>query len=260
MKRWANTENKIPSLILTILLVILWEIVATIRQVPEYILPLPSSIIKAFLENFPLLFYHGKGTIYAAVIGLLIAIGFALTLAFLMNKSMLLKKTMFPLLVVSQTIPIIALAPIIMIWFGLGILPKVLIVALVCFFPLVVNITEGLDNVDQELLELLLIMGAKPWDIFKHVQIPSMLPYFFSGLKIAATYSVTGAVIGEWLGGNLGLGVYMIRTMHTFSTSSLFAAILTIVALSLLIFKSIEFLGWLMMPWHRSNNKIGSDS
>lgn len=168
-----------------------------------------------------------------------------------MHRIKIIKNILYPLLVASQTIPIIALAPVIMIWFGLGLLPKVLIVALVCFFPLVINITEGLANVDQDLIELMQVMGAGAWATFKNIQLPFILPYFFSGLKISATYSVMGAVIGEWLGGNSGLGVYMLRTMHTFSTSNLFAAILVVVVLSFGFFKLVELMERIFMPWKK---------
>jgi len=251
MKRLVNTEGSLPPLIFLSFLIILWEVIARVRAVPEYILPLPSSIAEAVVKNYPLLITHSSATIYAATIGLALAIVIALFLGVLMHRFKKIKKIIYPLLVASQTIPIIALAPIIMIWFGLGLLPKVLIVALVCFFPLVINIAEGLANVDQDLLELMQVMGANTWETFKNIQLPSILPYFFSGLKISATYSVMGAVIGEWLGGNSGLGVYMLRTMHTFSTSSLFAAILMVVVLSFGFFKLVELMERIFMPWKK---------
>lgn len=251
MKRLENTESSWPSLIFLLLLIFFWEAVARISAVPEYILPLPSSIGQALLKNYPLLLTHSKSTLYAALLGLTCAVLIALSLGLLMHKFKILKTIFYPLLVASQTIPIIALAPIIMIWFGLGLLPKILIVALVCFFPLVINIVEGLANVDQDLMELMQVMGASPWDTFKNIQLPSIVPYFFSGLKIAATYSILGAVMGEWLGGNSGLGVYMVRTMHTFSTSNLFAAILIVVLLSFGLFKLVEIIESFFTPWKK---------
>ncbi|MGI6226078.1 MAG: ABC transporter permease [Peptococcales bacterium] len=253
MKRLPNIEGNLPSLIFLLFSIILWEAMARVMAIPEYILPLPTSIGKAFASNYPLLLIHSKASLFAAVTGLFLAIIVALILGLLMHKLRVIKTILYPLLVVSQTIPIIALAPVIMIWFGLGLLPKVLIVALVCFFPLVINITDGLVNVDEDLTELMQVMGAGSWDTFKNIQLPSILPYFFSGLKISATYSVTGAVIGEWLGGNNGLGVYMVRTMHTFSTSNLFAAILVVIILSFGLFKLVELMEKFFMPWKHVN-------
>jgi len=194
---------------------------------------------------------HAQTTLLAAVVGLLLAIAIALMLAVLMDRFRIIKELIYPLLIVSQTIPIIALAPVLLIWFGLGILPKILVVALVCFFPMAVNLVDGLENVDAELIELLQVMKADGWTIFTSVQLPSVLPYFFSGLKISVTYSVLGAVIGEWLGASSGLGIYMTRAMHSFSTSSLFAAILVVVLLSMGLFKITQFMAWLFMPWNR---------
>jgi len=251
MKRLVNTGGSLPPLIFLGFLILVWEAMARVRSVPEYILPLPSSVGKAVVTNYPLLLTHSRATIYAAVLGLVLAIIIALFLGLVMHRIPKIKRIIYPLLVASQTIPIIALAPIIMIWFGLGLLPKVLIVALVCFFPLVINITDGLAHVDQDLIELMQVMGAGAWDTFTNIQLPSILPYFFSGLKIAATYSVMGAVIGEWLGGNSGLGVYMLRTMHTFSTGNLFAAILMVVVLSFGFFKLVELMERIFMPWKK---------
>lgn len=252
MKRLVNIGGSLPPLLFLGFLIFLWETIARMRAVPEYLLPLPSTIAKALGNNFPLLLIHTKATLMAAGSGLCLAIIIAFTLGFFLNKFKLLKSVLYPLLVASQTIPIIALAPIIMIWFGLGLLPKILIVTLVCFFPLVINVTEGLEDVDQDLIELLQVMGANSYQIFRNIQLPGILPYFFSGLKISATYSVMGAVIGEWLGGNKGLGVYMLRTMHTFSTSKLFAAIFMVVLLSFGVFKLVEILEKLLMPWRKT--------
>jgi len=159
-------------------------------------------------------------------------------------------------LVISQAIPIFALAPIMLIWFGVGLLPKILIVGLVCFFPLAVNLVEGFGQVDPEAIDLMQTMQANRWMIMHSVQLPSALPYFFTGLKIAATYSVLGAVIGEWLGARAGLGIYMLRAMNSFRTSDVFASIFVVVVLSLALFKLVEACGWLAMPWKRKTKNL----
>ncbi len=132
--------------------------------------------------------------------------------------------------------------------------PKIAVVALVCFFPLAVNMVEGLEQVNPEALELMQVMQAGAWFTFKQVRLPSVLPHFFSGLKISATYSVMGAVIGEWLGGSTGLGVYMTRMMHSYKTGHLFAAVIIVVLLSLVLFKISELLAWIAMPWSRKEH------
>lgn len=238
-----------------VILLIVWEAAGRFSNVPEYILPMPSSITRALINNYDLLIIHGKYTLMAALLGLFTAILFSALISFAMNKWAGIKKAFYPLMVISQTIPIIALAPVIMIWFGLGFFPKILTVALVCFFPLTVNITEGLGETPREEKELMEVMGAGPLEIFKHLQLPSTLPYFFTGLKISATYSVMGAVIGEWLGGNKGIGVYMIRSMHTYNVSNLFAGIIVVILLSIMLFKFVELISRIFMPWDRKEEK-----
>jgi ABC-type nitrate/sulfonate/bicarbonate transport system permease component len=251
MKKLVSTGNKILPMIFIIVLIALWEIIIKVFQVPKYILPAPTVIFHALIESREILWQHTQTTLIEASIGFFIATLFAIILAGLMNKSKLLKRVLYPILIISQTVPIIALAPIFMIWFGFNILPKVIIVVLVCFFPIVINVTEGLENVDKDMINLMKVMKASTWDIFTKVQLPATLPAFFSGLKIAATYSIMGAVIGEWIGAKSGLGVYMTRAMSSFRTEALFADIVIIVFISISIFKVIELLGKKIMPWNR---------
>ena len=155
----------------------------------------------------------------------------------------------------SQTIPTMVLAPLFAMWFGFGLLPKIMVVILVCFFPLVVSLLEGLNSLDPDFLNLMKSMKANRWQMFYLAKFPSALPNFFSGLKIAATYSIIGAVIGEWMGGKAGLGVYMTRVRQSFALDKVFATILIIVFLSLVLFKIIELIQFLLMPWRRAINK-----
>ena len=159
------------------------------------------------------------------------------------------KKTVYPIIVISQTIPIIILAPLFVIWFGYGYMPKIIIVILICFFPVTISLLQGLNTVDRELIDMLRSMGATRLQLYRFVKIPSSMPGFFSGLKIAATYSIMGATIGEWVGGKNGLGVYMIRAKQSFATDKVFAAILVIVILSILILRIIELLEKKYIPW-----------
>jgi putative hydroxymethylpyrimidine transport system permease protein len=251
MKKWVNIRDKLPAYVFIAVLIAAWELLIRIVGVPAYILPAPTVIFLALVENHALLLAHTRVNLTAVSGGLILAILVALTLALAMDRWKLFKKALYPVLVISQAVPIFALAPLILIWFGAGLLPKVLIVALVCFFPLAVNLVEGFSQVDQETVDLMHTMQANRWMIIQSVQMPFAMPYFFSGLKIAATYSVLGAVIGEWLAARAGLGIYMLRAMHSFRTSHLFAAIIVVVILSLALFKLVELTGWLAMPWQR---------
>lgn len=249
MKKWKNIGGKLPPLLFITGLLITWELLGRFFAIPAYILPMPTAIIKALSHNWSLLLVHSRTTLLAAVAGLALAIVVGILIAVLMNKLPVVKRTFYPLLVISQTIPIIALAPVLMIWFGFGVNPKILVVSLVCFFPVVVSMVEGLENVDPEMIELMNIMEAGPWLIFREVQFPAVLSHLFSGLKIATTYSIMAAVIAEWLGAGAGLGVYMTRAMHSFNAPNLYAAILLVVLLSLLLFQLVVLTERLFTPW-----------
>jgi ABC-type nitrate/sulfonate/bicarbonate transport system permease component len=176
-------------------------------------------------------------------------------LAMVMSLIDIVKETIYPLVIVSQTVPIIALSPLLIIWFGYGILPKVMVVTLVCFFPITVSFFEGLAKVDADTVKVLEAMGASKFQVFRKVQFPAALPALFSGLKISAAYSVMGAVIGEWLGASKGLGIFLTRSMHSFQTEQVFAAIIVISVLSLIFFGLVEITGRLCMPWYYKDYK-----
>ncbi len=259
MKKWRNIKSSLPSLIFFATLILLWEVLSQVIQFPAYILPAPSTIGLSLLTNASLLIHHAGATLTAVAGGLALAISTALLLAMAMDRWKHLKQALYPVLVVSQAVPIFALAPLMMIWFGVGLLPKVLIVALVCFFPLAVNLVEGLSQVDSEAIDLMKIMQADSLLIMKSVQLPAAMPYFFSGLKIAATYSVLGAIIGEWLGARAGLGIYMLRAMNSFRTGDVFASIVVVIILSLALFKTVEVLSKLAMPWKKDTSSYNKE-
>jgi len=179
----------------------------------------------------------------------------AVVLAVLMDISPWTKQGIYPLLVLSQTIPIISIAPLLLIWFGLGLLPKVLVVTLVCFFPVAVNMVEGMETADPDMVNLMRVMGSSRWQVIKLVRLPAALPSFFAGLKIAGTYAVMGAVIGEWLGAGSGLGVFMTRASHSYQLDRVFAAIFIIILVSLIIYALIELLARTAMPWYYNERR-----
>jgi ABC-type nitrate/sulfonate/bicarbonate transport system permease component len=158
---------------------------------------------------------------------------------------------LYPTIVVSQNIPIIALAPLFAIWFGFGMLPKIIVVVLVCFFPILMNLLDGFDAVDQELINLFRTMGANNFKIYRYVKLPASLPYFFSGLKIAITYSIMGAVIAEWLGGSSGLGIYMLRVKNQYNYNKVYAVTLIIIILCLVLYKSVSAFQNRFEPWKK---------
>ncbi|MGM0689146.1 MAG: ABC transporter permease [Bacillota bacterium] len=253
MKKLKSIKSNLPAAGFLLFLVVLWELFCRVTDIPSYILPAPSEIALALGDNFLLLLFHARVTLMAVIGGLTIAILVAFVVAVAMDRWKPLKQILYPVLVISQAVPIFALAPLMLIWFGVGLMPKVLIVALVCFFPLAVNLVEGFSQVDPEAIDLMQTMQANRWMIMSSIQIPFAMPYFFSGLKIAATYSVLGAIIGEWLAARAGLGIFMLRAMNSFRTSHLFASIVIVILLSLTLFKLSEAAGWIAMPWQRQS-------
>ena len=244
-----NIKNKFYPIIFFITLLLIWEGTSRLKVFPPFILPSPSSILISLVTNFTSMQHHVLITLYEALIGFVIAIMLSLIIAIAMDSIIGFKKTLYPILIISQTIPIIIIAPLFIIWFGYGYTPKIVIVTLICFFPITISLMQGLATVDKELIDLLKSMGSNKIQIYKFVKMPSSMPGFFSGLKIAATYSIMGATIGEWVGGKNGLGVYMIRAKQSFATDRVFAAIIIITILSILLLKIIEFAEKKYMPW-----------
>ena len=254
---WTLHGKKyLPPLALIVFCLVLWEGIVKYWQVPKWLLPAPSAIAKAWWESRDLLSQHAQTTIIETTVGFTLAIVIALIIAGLMDFAPVLKRMLYPLLVISQTIPLIAIAPLLTLWLGYGLGPKIAIVILVCFFPITINFTEGLEASDPDAINLLRSMGASHWQIFIMIRWPNAMPSLFAGLKIAATYSVMAAIIGEWLGASSGLGVYLTRSSHSFLTDQVFAGILAISILSLVYFVLISITGRLSMPWYYQAKKI----
>ena len=251
MKRLKSIGSNLTPIAFFMMILIGWQYIVDKGIIARYILPSPSDIIITSFRIFPELKPHIMTTLEEAFTGFFIAILLAIILAVLMDSFPLAKKAFYPLFIVSQTIPIIILVPLLVMWFGFDKLPKIIVVILVCFFPIVVNLLEGLESVDRDMLNLFKSMKANYFQIFKFAKFPASLGNFFSGLKIAATYSIMGAVIGEWMGGKDGLGVYMTRVRQSFALDKVFSVIIIIVLLSLVLFKIIELIQYLMMPWTR---------
>jgi len=231
------------------LFVVLWETIVRLNNTPEYRLPAPSAIISEFVKSWDVLMGHTVVTLYETILGFIIGIAAACLFAVFVDSIGVFEKIFMPFAVLSQTIPLVALAPLLAIWFGFGIVPKIILTVLVVFFPVTVNLIQGLKSTDPELLEMMTGMGATKRQIFTKLKVPTAAPYFFSGLKISAAYAVMGAVISEWTGASKGLGIYMTRAMSSFKTAALFADIVIIALLSILLYKFIELLENKIITW-----------
>lgn len=248
--------NWIIPLLLPIFIVLIWEIGVWAFDVPLYLLPAPSKIIKALFYNFNDILPHMLLSLWEATLGLIISTILAIVLAILMDIYPTFRRAFYPIMVVSQSIPTIVLAPLFMIYFGFGITPKVITVVLMCFFPIAVSLVDGLSQVSPEIINLLRTMGANKLDIYRIAKLPSAMTYFFSGLRVAATYSIMGAVVGEWLGGNGGLGFYMIRVKNAYMLDKVFAVVLLVMILSLAMNGCVRIFEYALVPWTRKTKDI----
>lgn len=226
-----------------------WELAVRLGSVESYVLPAPSRVLGVLVGNPAFYAANAWVTIGETAAGFAAALIGGILCALAVDASPLLRRAVYPLLIASQTVPVIAIAPLIIVWFGFGLAPKVIIIALYCFFPVVVATVDGLRTAEPDILNLLRSMGGTRGQLLRLARWPAALPSVFSGVKIAATYAVAGAVISEWLGASEGLGVTMIRAQKSFAPDRVFAAIAVVVVLTLLLFLIVDRVARAAMPW-----------
>ncbi|TGB03849.1 ABC transporter permease [Halobacillus salinus] len=236
-----------------ILLLLFWELSSRWMGIPEWLLPAPTAIVQEGISGWSAYAPHLFSTIRLTLTGFTIGSAVGLAVATLLHLIPKVREAVYPLLILSQNIPIIVLAPLLVIWFGFGVLPKLIIIVLVCFFPIAVATMDGFRQTKNEYIHYMKMAGATQSQIFRKVEWPYALPSIFSGLKISATYSVMGAVISEWLGANKGIGVYMTLASSSFRTDRVFVAIFFIMMLSLLFFLLITQLEKWATRWKGEN-------
>ena len=247
--------NILPPAALIVLLIIGWYLVARVAGLDSFVLPTPVDVIRAGWETRSLLLNAIGVTLLSTGIGLLLALIAGVGIAALMDFFPLIRRALYPILVVSQTVQILAIAPILVIWFGFGIAPTIFIVVLFCFFPLAVSTADGLTSSDPDLIALLRAMGAPKRHIWRMVRLPSALPSFFSGLRLAVTYSIVAATIGEWVGGSPGLGLYMLRSKNALATDQVFVAMFVTTILSVSLFMLVYGIEKIALPWYHSKQR-----
>lgn len=250
-------QHTLP-MIAGLITLLIWEFIIKAFQIEQWILPAPTQIINASWQSRSLIFYHLTPTIFEAAIGLVGAVFISVVIAVAMERFQTIRKIIYPFLIISQTIPFIILAPLLTLWFGFGLLPKIIIISLVCFFPITINLFDGFQNVDPSIFRLLTSMGAKQKQMFKWVKLPASLPAFFSGLRIAAAYSILGAVVSEWMGADRGLGILLIRSTKSYLTDRVFAVIAIITILSIAAVLIVEIIARLSIPWHFNKLRVKS--
>ena len=240
--------SKLSPVIVIVTLLVIWELVVRIADLPMYLLPSPSSILAALIRDFPTLLYHSGVTVLEALIGMAISFVIAVITGILMDMFPGFKKCIYPILVVTQTIPVIVLAPILIIYMGFGWGPKILTVVLMCFFPIVVSFSDGMAQLDERYINLIRTYGGNKFQLYRIVKLPAAFISLLSGLKVAATYSISGAVVGEWIASGSGLGYYLIRAKNNYLLDKVFASVVVIIVLSLLMNGLVKLWGKLALP------------
>lgn len=239
----------LPPLVLLAALIGLWEAWVAVADTPAYRLPAPSAIWRAFVEGRDVLPTHVATTVVEALAGLFVGAVAGVGVAIAVHAIALVRRVLYPLLVGSQTVPMVVLAPLLVLWFGFGYTPKVVVVALIVFFPVAISTAAGLETADHDLADLVRSMGGTRTDVFRHVLAPAAVPAFFSGLRIAAAYAVAGAVVGEWVGAEHGLGIYITRSQASFRVDQVFVAVALVALLSLVLFGLVHLGARLASPW-----------
>lgn len=243
-----------PPLVAVIFLLAGWQLAVSVFHIEDWILPSPLDIARESTNNAAGLWDHTMATLRLTLIGFPIGTSVGLIVALLLHLLPGVKRAFYPLLILSQNVPSIALGPLLVIWFGFGLLPKIILITLVCFFPVAVAAMGGLAQSDGVMMNYMKMAGASKWQIFTKLELPHSLPSLFSGVKISATYAVMGAVVAEWIGADKGIGYYMLLQKSAYRTDRMFVAIAIIVLLSLVLFALIALLEKWLVRWKPRRN------
>ncbi len=239
-------------LLATIAVLAVWAVIVRIFNVPDYLLPAPQDVARRIIKEWPLLWHHGTYTLLSVLTGFAAGVVIGVPLAFAIVLSRGMERIAMPFLVMSQTIPKVAIAPILVVWLGFGILPKIAIVFLISFFPIVVSTVVGLKSVETDMIDLVRSMGARTVKIMLRVRGPSALPQMFAGFKIAVCLAVVGAIVGEFVGSDRGLGFLLLTSTGTLDGTLVWSALFVLIAMGVTLFAIVSKLERLAIPWHVS--------
>jgi ABC-type nitrate/sulfonate/bicarbonate transport system permease component len=244
-----------PAILLVAAILAAWEVYARYSGIRATTLPAPSRVLEQAWINRDALLDNTIPTLYATLLGFACSLTTAFLFSILVDFFAPLRRALFPVLIISQTLPLVAIAPLVVLWFGFGLTPKILLVALVTFFPIMVALVQGYRSTDKETEWLLQSMGATRWLVFRLVRLPSALPFFFAGFRISITYAVVGSIFAEYAGAESGLGIYILSAKNNFRTDLVLAAVGISAALTLILFGLTVLLQHVSMPWARISEK-----
>jgi NitT/TauT family transport system permease protein len=245
----------VRPVLLLVLIVVLWDLTIRLFKIPAYQIPAPADVVAVLLSDWPELLRQSWPTTYATLWGFLLSAVFGIPVAMLIAGSKTVESYVYPLLVFSQSVPKVAIAPLFVVWFGFGIIPKVISAFLLGFFPVVVSAVQGFKSVDPDMVDLARAMQGSRLQVFRAVNLPHALPAIFSGLKVSVTLAVVGAVVGEFVGSNSGIGYVLQRSIGTFDLPTMFAALVILALLGVVLFWIVDRIERLIIPWHVSHRE-----
>jgi NitT/TauT family transport system permease protein len=237
-------------ILFSVLSLVSWEYAVRVLNVPKFLLPAPTAVFQRLVLSRNLLVQHTLVTMFEAIAGFALASIVAFAIAVSISYSRVVERTVYPYVVMAKVVPIVAVAPLLMLWFGFGVMPKVVVSALVCFFPIVVNTVKGLRSTDHRALRLMRVLSANAMQTFLKVKLPSTLPYLFAAFKIAVPLSVVGAIVGELVGSDVGLGHLIMVSEGYLDTEMMFVAVTLSAVLGLLLFLIVSMVEQVLVPWH----------
>jgi NitT/TauT family transport system permease protein len=242
----------LKPVVFVVILVVLWDLAIRVLHIPPYQIPAPIEVVRTLWTDWPELLSQAVPTTEATLAGFVLSAVFGITAAMLIASSKTVEDYVYPLLVFSQSIPKVAIAPLFVVWFGFGMVPKVISAFLLGFFPVVVAAVQGFKSVEPDMIDLARSMEAGPVQLFRLISLPHALPAIFAGLKVAITLSVVGAVVGEFVGSNSGIGFVLQRSIGNFELPTMFAALVILAAIGMILFALVELAERLLVPWHAS--------
>lgn len=246
-----NTLGRaLKPVLFLVVLVALWDVVVRVAHIPPYLIPKPGDVIATLIHDEPALLLAAGPTLQATIYGFIVSVAFGIPVAMLIVVSRQAEDFVYPLLVFSQSVPKVAIAPLFVVWFGFGLFPRIITAFLLAFFPVVVSAVQGFKAVEPEMLDLVRAMEANRLQVFRMVSLPHALPSIFAGLKVSITLAVVGAVVGEFVGANSGLGVVLQRSIGNFELPTMFAALALLALIGVVLFWLVELAERLAIPWH----------
>jgi NitT/TauT family transport system permease protein len=251
MRQWITSPAMRP-LWLIVVLIIGWDLCIRAFKIPQYLIPTPWQVVQQLVKEWPMLWRESLPTLYATLGGFVLSALVGVPVAMWIAYSRLVESFVYPLLVFSQSVPKVAIAPLFVVWFGFGVIPKVIAAFLLGFFPVIVATVQGFKSIESDVIDLARSMGASPLKVFLKFRLPQAMPAIFSGLKVSVTLAVVGAVVGEFVGSNSGLGYVLQKANGSFDLPLMFAALVILSMIGVLLFLVLELIERWVLPWHAS--------